>query len=439
MGITLYQADLMVQEHLHTPLPRTVHLLGRQTVRFDYAAACRLFARHGLSPTPCEVELDRATLGAQAGAGRFITDTTFFRMFGVQSVLAIDHSAYEGAEIIADLNRPLPDELKECADFIYGGSVLDNIFDPAAYIRNITQLLRPGGRLVDHNTCSFREHPYIAISPAWYFDYCVLNRFARCDVYVLETPRVACSKAPHVYALDVKIDDPLIADGGLPPAGLATYVTVVAEKGRETDWRMTPSQDQYRGAEEWGHYRDQLLRMREASRPARFSRPGAGYMPAYPLRNVRGLRYLGCFDPDLPVSAEPPSVDAFWSDTDAGIRVVEATYGWNQRRAQLPHTGLMAIHRGNVTGILAFLLNGQPECSWEVDVNVIGDPAPGMPKDLIVLYYFAEDADQSVRRVHVAAEAHGQRLHIPANGTGRLSSASPTRGSLARLLPKRGA
>jgi hypothetical protein len=45
-------------------------------------------------------------------------------------------SPYEGAEIIHDLNRPVPDKLKESADFIVDGSTLDNVFDPAMVLRN---------------------------------------------------------------------------------------------------------------------------------------------------------------------------------------------------------------------------------------------------------------------------------------------------------------
>lgn len=415
MGITLFQAELIIQEHLRRPLPSTVHLLGRQTVRFDYDAARFLFARHNLTPAPVEIELDSATLGAKAKTAdnAYISDTTFFRMFGVEHVLAIDHSDYEGAEIIADLNQPLPETLKECADFIYGGSVLDNIFDPAAYIRNITQLLKPGGRLVDHNTCTFREHPYIAISPAWYFDYCVLNRFARCEVYVSEIPRVACPKAAHVYALDVDLSDPLIADGGIPAAGMATYVTVIAEKGTNTDWRQTPSQDQYRGPVEWERYREHLARMKASRRYAKFSHPNLSHV-GYPLRKVHGLRYLGCFEMPLPVIGERLRLDEFWNDErEEGIRIVEATYGWNQRFQEFAHTGLMALFRGNVTGVLAYLFNGKNQCDWDIDVNVIGDPAPGLPKDLTVLYYHADDPELRVKRIHVPEEAHGKRLIIP--------------------------
>jgi len=174
MGIDLFHAEMIVREHLFRPLPETVHLLGRQTVLFGEETARSLLSRYGIFPAASKVVLDTATVGAKAAADRgYITDETFFGMLGVKEIKAIDHSDYEAADVIVDLNQPLPEALEGNADFIFGGSVLDNIFDPATYIKNIGQLLKPGGRLIDQNICSFHHHPYILASPAWYFDYFV--------------------------------------------------------------------------------------------------------------------------------------------------------------------------------------------------------------------------------------------------------------------------
>jgi hypothetical protein len=67
-------------------------------------------------------------------------------------VLALDHSNYEGAEIIHNLTTPVPPELRKRADFILDGSPLDNVFDPATVITNFAEMLRPGGRLITTNT-----------------------------------------------------------------------------------------------------------------------------------------------------------------------------------------------------------------------------------------------------------------------------------------------
>jgi len=415
MGITLFDADMIVQEHRYKPLPPTVHLLGRQTIYFDYSAAKRLFTLHGLTAKDVSVEIDRTTLGAQNGSEPHITDTTFFRMLGVENVIAIDHSDYEGAELIVDLNQPLPKELEGSADFIFGGSVLDNVFDPAGYLRNVNRLLRAGGRLFDSNTYCFSRSAYALQSPAWYWNYCVLNRFSSCSVYVIEGGPHLCSEPYHVYGFDVDSETDLIPNLGTPPSGLLSGVIVLAEKGEDTTWDYIPSQDCYRGADEWQLYRDQVIRMKGLQRPfMQFSSPTAEQLAAYPMRNARCFRYLGCFDPAAKTMLDPARASALMDQsTPRGIRIIEATYGWSQRTTELKRTGLVPISRGNVTGILAFLLNGKDECDLEINASILGDPAPGLEKDLSVHYYDVGEPNPRVRHIYIPAEAHGKRLVIP--------------------------
>jgi hypothetical protein len=109
--------------------------------------------------------------------------TQLFLLLGVEKIRAIDHFDFEGADIILDLNEPISADLAGTAEFICGGSVLDNVFDPAIYIKNIARLLASGGRLIDQNLISVHFHPYLIASPAWYFDYFILNWFADCEVY----------------------------------------------------------------------------------------------------------------------------------------------------------------------------------------------------------------------------------------------------------------
>jgi hypothetical protein len=414
MGITLLSAEFIIQEHCYRALPPVIHLLGRQTVCFDYETARSLMYRHGITPANAPMQTDESTRTAITGSRSYISDTTFFGMLGVNLVHAIDHSDYEGADILVDLNRPIAPEYEGIADFIFGGSVLDNVFDPACYMRNITRMLRPGGRLIDVNACSFGEHPYLLISPAWYFDYCVLNRFVDCSLYVSEGGPALSKDACHIYALDLHREADSMPDLGDPGAGMRTHVIIVAEKGESTTWENTPSQDQYRGDQEWQRYRVSLAQINASQRPnIRLLRPTPTQLAGYGIRRVRGLNYLGVLDassPETPDSApERALIDAA---TANGIRVIEATYGWNQRASALPRTANVPLRRGNVTDIIAFLINGQDGCDIEIDVQAIGDPAPGLPKDLSVLYYNSSEPEPRVQSVYLAPEAHGKRLKI---------------------------
>ncbi len=412
MGITILSAEFIIQEHRYKPLPETVHLLGRQTICFDFETARRMMLKHGITPVDVQRKADETTRTAITGTGQYISDSTFFEMLGVKTVHAIDHSDYEGAEIIINLNRPIEPKFEGFADFIFGGSVLDNVFDPACYMRNITRMLRPGGRLVDINSSSFGEHPYVLISPAWYYDYCVINNFAACSLYVSEGGPALSMTGSHIYNLDVKVEDETIPDPGDPASGMRTHVIMIAEKGEQTSWEQSPSQDQYRGGEEWALYRRNLGRMNASPRP-KFTarRPTSTEASGYAARNIRGLDHLGLFDAfsaNPPRQATPPAPD----DTERGIRIVEATYGWNQRAAVMPRIANVPFRRGNVTAVLAMLVNGQQECDIGLDVTTLGDPAPGLPKDLTVLYYDAGEANPRLHRLHIAEEAHGKRLQI---------------------------
>ncbi len=127
------------------------------------------------------IETDQTTYGAQKGS--WITDRSFFSLFSSAKILALDVSEYEGAEIIADLNQPLEDKHHNIADFIYNGSCLDNLFDPASALRNISRLLKPGGRVVHIELGSPVQGAYIMYSPPFFFDYYAVNGFADCKIY----------------------------------------------------------------------------------------------------------------------------------------------------------------------------------------------------------------------------------------------------------------
>jgi hypothetical protein len=51
-----------------------------------------------------------------------------------------------------------------------------------------------------------------------------------------------------------------------------------------------------------------------------------------------------------------------------------------------------------------------------VDVTELGDPAPDLSKALEVYYIYLDDPAKTLREIHVAAEAHGQKLRIPPFG-----------------------
>jgi hypothetical protein len=408
MGIAAFHADLIVREHKFRPLPPTVHLLGRQTVQVPFEHLLGLFRQNGVDPLPVDIQIDRATHVAVMSGQEFITDTTFFGMLGVKEVRAIDHSDFEGADIILDLNLPIPEELAGQVRFLYGGSVLDNVFDPATYVKNVGRLLAPGGRLIDQNLGSFHLHPYSVVSPAWYFDYFTLNRFDDCKIYLIHAGPVT-----HVYGLTVDPGDPFICDFGNVGNGWPLGVVLIAEKGAASTWQRVPSQDQYRDAGEWAEYRNHLGRISASPRMYNvYGAPTPEDLAKLPLRWSRSFRFLGTTKP----GGEPQFDGTLPAPAQTGIKIIEASYGLNLVGQKLLAPGLLPLCAGNVTDQLAALFNADSGGELTVDVALLGDPAPQMGKDLRVSYIYLHDPERRLREVYIPAEAHGTRLAIPPLG-----------------------
>ena len=373
MGITPLHAEFLILEH-NRPLPEVVHLLGRQTVVLGIDHDIALIRSHGLEPHNVNLEIDRQTHGAHAAGQDFISDRTFFGLLGVKKVLAIDYTDYEGAEVILDLNKPVPDAYEGSMDFIVGGSVLDNIFDPATYIKNTSRLLRPGGRLFDQNILSQHHHPYCLVTPAWVHDYFVVNRYASCMVYIGE---YAASGFVHLYRLAPSADD-FMSDFGPPRGGLPIGFVVIAEKGPQLTWQLVPIQDQYRSEEDSVRYRDHLSDMMEARPIGGFRAPSAADLARLGIRASKSYRYLGVVG-GAAGTAGWPSVELATTGAASGLRILEATYGGNCLANPPDRSAVCAVYRGNATDILASLANGLDRWQWVVSVHTLGGsrPRPG--------------------------------------------------------------
>jgi len=408
MGITPLHARLIVLEHKRRPLPETIHLLGRQTVYLTEEDAKRMLQSCGVEPAAAATELDVQTIGAAALQGQYISDRMFFAMLGAKNVLAIDYTDYEGAEIIIDLNAPVPQEHVGTIDFLFCGSVLDNIFDPATYITNVSRLLKPGGRVCDQNIISQAHHPYLILTPGWMLDYYVVNRFSNYTIYITEH---SAAGFVHVYGM-VPAAEEMVSDFGPPRGAIPIGITVIAEKARHSTSDRLPIQDQYRTESDKAYYRESVLELAKDLELPTFGAPTAQELVKLGLRSSKSFRYLGVLRPgDLSLESTQPFVGALPDQsTVGGMRIIEATYGASAVGTPPPAASVCAAFRGNVTETIASLANGHERWEWRVDVHVLGDPLPTVGKDLEVLYYFANEPGRPVRRAYLAAEAAGKTL-----------------------------
>jgi hypothetical protein len=124
------------------------------------------------------------------------------------------------------------------------------VFDPAAALRNLARMARPGGRLVHVNRASRIHNVYVAFALSWFYDYYSVNAFDDCQIYLAQW-----DEDRHKSRWDFYHFRPLQEhDGVLRYFGQDTWyfpwrhahAVVIAEKGSASSWDQNPIQFEYR-------------------------------------------------------------------------------------------------------------------------------------------------------------------------------------------------
>ncbi len=267
MGLLAPLAELIMAEHTFRPIEGKVLFIGRQTVHLNDVTHNSLLSRHNLQNkaiTP--PEYDRQTRGAMGQ--ELITDRYFMKSLGIEKVDFLDVTDYEGAEIIHDLGQPVPERFHSSYDFIYNGGCLDNMFNPGIALMNMSMMLRSGGRLLCMESASSWNSPYLIYSPAWFYDYYVMNAFADCKVYLMSYKNnEELFYGPwDMYHANLDADP----NGPSPEAIYDNHLLVVtiAEKGPSSTSTVQPVQAQYRTNPIWvGTYNTNASQMKKHPRP----------------------------------------------------------------------------------------------------------------------------------------------------------------------------
>lgn len=266
-------ARFILKEHKHKPIAGDVLLIGRQTVAMTFAEATALLLSEGIDPRYSgQPVIDRETVAAKDALTRgveYITDKFFFSMFTDATVKTLDESDYEGADVIWDINRPieygglsglLNTQIIRSADFIFNGSCLDNLFDPAQAMRNLSAMLRPDGRILSFEHGSIMQSAYLAYSPEWFWGFYAANDYADCVVWRANL----ISRDPNTKRFSMQGDWQIC--GWAPDRfGHGDIIVCLAEKGRLSTNDRTPKQEHYRAM-----HGDEPGRKYESSRRFKF-------------------------------------------------------------------------------------------------------------------------------------------------------------------------
>lgn len=285
MAITRHLAELILAEHCLRPIAGNMLLLGRQTIFMKPDEALALVRRFGIEPQGTPQTADFGDPGN-------ISDRSFFSLFSAAKIVACDVTDHEGADLIFDLSADLPADLHGRFDFIYNGSVLDNVFDPAACLRNVSRMLAPAGRVLGYEgTVGFStSFSYCRFSPEWFFDYFALNQFADVQCYVASY-RDIHADSWQLYEWSPYAGDHFAGDLAMSGELLSLFV---AEKGVTSTVDRTPVQNYYRPDHK--AYREAADLMEASSRRAHYLQAFPALRPGWFAKTKplpRGYRALG--------------------------------------------------------------------------------------------------------------------------------------------------
>ncbi|CUH44424.1 class I SAM-dependent methyltransferase [Ruegeria atlantica] len=138
MGIDYSSAKKLIRHASEHGMGQRVLMLGRQRMQVKdrlVPALDRLLD---------ELKLDMTFADLQQEDGY---TETFFKALGATTVDSLDISDFEGANLIHDLNAPVPDDLPRDYDLVFDGGTTEHIFDVATCMDNLNTLLAPNGML----------------------------------------------------------------------------------------------------------------------------------------------------------------------------------------------------------------------------------------------------------------------------------------------------
>lgn len=157
MGLSRAAAHFLIETVEELGVKGRVLTLGRQNLGFN------------IDDLPARI--------AQKLQGEILTDTAFFKALGFTSVMALDFSDYEGAELIGDLNA-CGLNVDEQFDLVVDTGTLEHIFHIPNALANIYDLLDVNGRVIHVLPASNRlEHGFYMFSPTLFWDYYQANEF----------------------------------------------------------------------------------------------------------------------------------------------------------------------------------------------------------------------------------------------------------------------
>lgn len=117
----------------------------------------------------------------------------FQRFLGAKTVRSIDHSSYQDANILHDMNQPVSKDLHESCDVLYDGGCMEHIFDVKQVLENYMNMVRVGGRIfVNVPANNLFGHGFYQFSSEFFYRvFDAPNGYVVREMVVIESPFIS--------------------------------------------------------------------------------------------------------------------------------------------------------------------------------------------------------------------------------------------------------
>lgn len=140
---------------------------------------------------------------SRADFGTFV-DAFISNLWPEATIESLDYSSYEGAQVIHDLNEPIPHELESYADLVIEAGTLEHIFRVSEAIRTLMLLCRPQGYLMVCGPCNnLAGHGFYQFSPELLYRVFSTDngfRVLRCNLEEYDYPGTELTPVRRVYS-----------------------------------------------------------------------------------------------------------------------------------------------------------------------------------------------------------------------------------------------
>lgn len=146
-----------------------------------------------------------------------------FKFLGARGVRSLDISAYEGADIVHDLNEPISPDLHERFDCIFDGGTLEHVYDLPTAVFSVQAMLRSGGLFVGVNPANnYLGHGFYQFSPELFW-----RIWSPENGFVIERMQLAPVDG---IAQSVELTDPAGIRQEIARTDYPTYIMVAARR-----------------------------------------------------------------------------------------------------------------------------------------------------------------------------------------------------------------